>query len=242
MCRNATDLKDLDPKLVRHRMPYFGAKEVMNCLGKKRVGQFRGEVVSDLTDHCNRRLPGTRVKHRAQMNWIKRSDKAGSVRRVATVINPPDAFTIRKRVRRGKRHVTPGVPMRQGVANRFRYREVSLAANTRYLAALAVVDDPRTALKHMNAITAPKRTPAGQSVKAFNPLSRADQRSFKALLAGANTIHGCRNRDSRARLAGSPFMLQSGGCCMATQSATVSRLLKRFHMYGLIAKVPRTRR
>ena len=122
-----------------------------------------------------------------------------------------------------------------------RYREVSLAANKRYLEALAVVDDPSTALKHMNGITEPKRTPTGQSVKAFNPLRMADQRSFKALLAGANTIHGFRNRDIRARLAGSPFM-QSCGCCVAKQSAKVSRLLKRFHIYGLIAKVPRTRR
>ena len=36
--------------------------------------------------------------------------------------------------------------------------------------------------------------------------------------------------------------MQSGGCGMAKQSAKVSRLLKRFHLYGLIAKVPRTRR
>ena len=89
--------------------------------------------------------------------------------------------------------------MRKGVANLLRYREVSLAANKRYLEALAVVDDPSTARKHMNVITEPKRTPTGQSVKAFNPLSMADQRSLKALLAGANTLHGFRNRDIRAR-------------------------------------------
>ena len=46
------------------------------------------------------RLPGIRVTHRVKMNWIKMVDKAGSVLRVETVINPPDAFTIRKRVRR----------------------------------------------------------------------------------------------------------------------------------------------
>jgi hypothetical protein len=50
----------------------------MNFLGKKLVGNFRGEVVSDMTDRCKRRLPGTRVKHRAKMNWIKMYDKAGS--------------------------------------------------------------------------------------------------------------------------------------------------------------------
>ena len=150
MCRSASDLKEIYPKLVSHSMQYFGAKEVMNFLGKQLVGQCQSEVVSDMTDRCKRRLPGTRVKHRAKMNWIKMVDKAGSVLRVETVINPPDAFTVRQRVRRGKRQVTQWVPMRKGVANLLRYREASLAANKRYLEALAVVDDQSTALKHIN--------------------------------------------------------------------------------------------
>ena len=70
-------------------MQCSGAKEVMNFLGEKLVGQFRGEVVSDITVHFKKRLPGTRIKHRAKMNWIKMYDKAGSVLRVETVINGP---------------------------------------------------------------------------------------------------------------------------------------------------------
>jgi hypothetical protein len=241
MFQSATDLKDLYRQLVSHSMQYFGAREVMNFLGKKLVGNFRGEVVSDMTDRCKRRLPGTRVKHRAKMNWIKMYDKAGSVLRVETVINQPDVFKMRKRVWREGKRVTEWVPMRKGVANLFRYREVSLAANGRYLEALAVVDDPSTALKQLNTITQRKRTRAGQSVKAFNPLSADDQRIFKALLSGANTINGFRNRDIRVRLAGSP-LLRGCGRCVARQSARISRLLKRFHIYGLIAKVPRSRR
>ena len=99
MFRSASDLKELYPKLVSHSMQYFGAKEVMSFLGKKLVGQFRGEVVSDMTDRGKRRLPGTRVKHRAKMNWIKMYDKIGSLQRVETVINEPEAFKVRKRVR-----------------------------------------------------------------------------------------------------------------------------------------------
>jgi len=72
-------------------------------------------------------------------------------------------------------------------------------------------------------------------------LSADDQRIFKALLSGANTINGFRNRDIRARLAGSP-LLRGCGRCVSKQSARISRLLKRFHIYGLIAKVPRSRR
>ena len=131
--------------------------------------------------------------------------------------------------------------MRKGVANLFRYRNVSLVANKRYLEALAVVNDPGIAFKQLNAITQPKRTRAGQSVKAFIPLRIEDQRVFKALLAGGNTINGFRNRDIRLRMAGTSF-LRSCGRCVARQSAKVSRLLKRFHIFGLITKIPRSRR
>jgi hypothetical protein len=241
MFRSAADLKELYRQLIRHSMQYFGAKEVMNFLGKRIVGQFGGEVVSDMTDPGKRRLPGTRVKHRTKMNWITMCDKAGSVLRVETVINQPEAFKVRKRVRRKGVRVTQWVPMRKAVANLFRYRDVSLAAYSRYLEALAVVDDPSAALKQLNQITQRKCTRAGQSVKAFNPVSADDQRVFKALLSGANTINGFRNQDIRARLTGSPF-LRGCGHCVAKQSAKISRLLKRSHIYGLIAKVPRTRR
>ena len=87
-------------------------------------------------------------------------------------------FKVRKRVRRGEKHVTEWVLMCKGVANLFRYWDVSLAANGRYLEALAVVDDPTTALKLTHTITQPKRTRTGQSVKAYNPLTNEDQRFF----------------------------------------------------------------
>lgn len=163
--------------------------------------------------------------------------EAGSVLRVETVINQPEAFKVRKRVRRGDREVTEWVPMRKGVANRFRYREVSRSSNSRYLEALAVVDDPTQAITGLNAMTQRKRTPAGQSVKAFNPLSEEDQRIFKALLS----LSGFRNAELREELAGSGF-LNSCGRCLRRQSAKISRLPKRFHIYALIAKIRRTRR
>ncbi len=175
------------------------------------------------------------------MNWIKMYDKAGSVLRVETVINEPEAFKVRKRVRRGDKTVTEWVPMRKGVANLFRYRDVSRASNGRYFEALAVVDDPTHAITGLNAITQRKRTRTGQSVKAFNPLSEENQRIFKALLSGAHAMSGFRNAELREQLAESGFF-KSCRRCLRKQSAKLSKLLKRFHVYGLIAKIPRTRR
>ena len=53
--------------------------------------------------------------------------------------------------------------MRKGVAYLFRYPDVSLAANGRYLNALAQVDDPTDAIRTLDRITtrkqiAPRRT------------------------------------------------------------------------------------
>jgi len=60
-------------------------------------------------------------------------------------------------------------------------------------------------------------------------------------LSGDNTINGFRNRDVRERLAGTPF-LRPCGRDKLKQSAKISRLLKRLHTFGLIAKIPRSRR
>ncbi len=79
------------------------------------------------------------------------------------------------------------------------------------------------------------------TVKAFNPLSEEDQRIFKALLSGAHAIGGFRKAELREQLSDSGFF-KSCGRCLRKQSAKLSRLLKRFHVYGLIAKIPRTRR
>ena len=99
-------------------------------------------MVSDLSSFACRRVGGSRIKHRVQQNWLKMYDKAGLVLRIETVINNPGEFRVRKQVLRDGKQRTEWVQLRKGVAYLFRYREVSLQANARYLDALAVVDDP----------------------------------------------------------------------------------------------------
>ena len=102
--------------------------------------------------------------------WLKMYDKAGSILRLEMVINNPEGFTVRRQVMRKGKKVMRWVDMRKGVAYLFRYREVSLAANSRYLAALAEVDDPTDAIRTLDRITtrkqvAPKRT-AKRSIRS----------------------------------------------------------------------------
>jgi hypothetical protein len=69
-------------------------------------------------------------------------DKFGWVLRIETVINDPREFRVRRlRTRDGRREMVWCL-MNKEVVNLYRYREVALASNRRYLDALAVVDDP----------------------------------------------------------------------------------------------------
>jgi hypothetical protein len=133
------------------------------------------------------------------------------------------------------------VSMGKGVAYLFRYQEVSRQAKSRYLEALAVVDDPTPAIQQLDDIKTRKKTALGRGVRAFNPLSRDDIQLFKAMMAGRHHIRGLSNSDIRTCLESSPH-LRDLSDNPKKQSAKVSRILSRFHAHKLIAKIPRTRR
>jgi hypothetical protein len=233
-------LQELFPRLLEHSTLCFTAQDVMTFLGRTFHGKFEGEVVTDQFAHALQgRLPGRRVKHRMKQNWIKMYDKAGVVLRVETVINQPEEFRVRRRVRRRGRRVTEWVPLRKSVAYLFRYRELALQSNARYLNALAQVDDPTPGLRGLDAITTRKHPASGRTAKAFNPVARADDQLFAALMSGEHALHGFTNHDLRAKLADSSLRLADDE---RRQSAQVSRLLHRLHVYGLVAKIPRSRR
>ena len=235
------DLCELYPQLLSHSTLCFGAREVMNFLGRKLHGKFEGEIVSDLSSLVCRRTGGSRIKHRVKENWLKMYDKSGLVLRVETVINNPEEFRVRKQVSRKGKRQTEWVEMRKGVTYLFRYREVSLQANGRYLDALAVVDDPTNAKRDLDRVTTPKKDAAGRGCSGFNPLARHDAELFQSIMAGEHCLRGFNNRDIRGRLA-STVHLRACGQDPKKASAKVSRTFRRFHAHGLIAKVPRTRR
>jgi len=122
------------------------------------------------------------------------------------------------------------------VAYLFRYRDVAQQSDARYLNALAQVDDPTPGLRGLDTITTRKHPTGGRPVHAFNPVAQPDSQLFLALMSGEHAVHGFANRDLRAKLTdllrGDPTQ----------HSVQISRLLHRLHVYGLIAKIPRSRR
>lgn len=225
--------QSLYPRLLKYATLCLSAEDVLSFLGRKLHGLFTGEVLTD----CKKRWPGTRVKHRMKENWIKMYDKHGVILRIETVINHPREFKVYRQGKRKGKKVMGWFPMAKGVANLKRYAKVSRMANKRYLEALSLVDDPGPAHHALQKVAKPTRI-QGRSFRGFNPLSRDDMKLFAAVLRGEHVIHGFRNADVRKRL----FREQRSTENTRRQSARVSRLLKRLHVHGLIAKIPRSRR
>lgn len=227
-------LKGLYEKLLERATLRFSAEDVMTFLGRKLNGNFQGEIQGDLK---KKRWPGARVKHRMKTNWLKMYDKHGCVLRVETVINSPYEFKVRRRGVRNGEKVLGWFPMAKGVSNLYRYAEVSLSANERYLDALAEVDDPTEARLELHKVAQSKRVD-GRSHRGFNPAAVDDVALFESVLRGEQVIQGFRNANIRARL----FKETRDARERRRQSASTSRLLKRLHIHGLIAKIPRSRR
>ena len=121
-------------------------------------------------------------------------------------------------------------PLAEGRRVSAAHAAVSAAANHRYLDALAVVD-PAPAHPALERLVQPVRDPHGRSSRAFNPAAAADLALFTAVLRGEHTLQGFRNREVRTQLFGP-------AATDRRRNAQVSRLVKRLHLRGLVAKVP----
>lgn len=227
-------LAGLYQRLLDFAAVNLSAQDILTFLGRKLHGNFQGEVLSD----CKKdRAPGARIKHRVKDNWLKMYDKFGQILRVETVINDPREFRVRRRRERNGTAQMVWCPMNKGVVNFYQFECVARAANSRYLEALGVVDDPTPSYRQVERL-AERKVVRQRSYAGFNPASREDVRLFQAVLHGDHLLRGFYNRDIR-RLLG----LDDRQHPLPRRfAARVGRLLKRLHVRGLIAKIQHTRR
>jgi hypothetical protein len=127
--------------------------------------------------------------------------------------------------------------MNKGVANFWRYFQVGMASNRRYLDALAAAPLRGKGVAALDALCRP-RTKNGRHHARFDPLRPADRALFRAVLAGGNVIVGFRNADLVARLYPHP---PSDPTEAHRRCARISRLIAKLRGHGLVAKVPRQR-
>jgi len=228
-------LETLRPRLYEHAALCFGAERVMTFLGRKYRQTFQG----DIKTIWQRRQPGAAVKHWIKRNALKMYDKDGRVLRIETVINDPKEFFVHRC--RDKQDGTQEVgwfPMSKGVANLYRYAQVSQRANARYLEALTVVDDLGVGQRELERRCAPVRY-QGRMRRALQPLGRDDQALFQATLRGEYALRGFRNGELAQQLFG---VRPSDPGERRRRCGRVSRRISLLRAHGLVAKIPRSRR
>ena len=72
-------------------------------------------------------------------------------------------------------------------------------------------------------------------------MARHDSALFRAVINGEHSLKGFANRDIRRKLEAAP-QFKTWDKDPKKQSSKVSRILRKFHAHGLIAKISRTRR
>ena len=129
------------------------------------------------------------------------------------------------------------VPMNKGVTNLASYQSRCRAANDRYLNALSVVNDPTASYRSVSQLTESKLH-QGQRYAGFNPARSEDVKFFQTVLSGDHELRGFHNSNVRNQI----YRPTGDADARRRQANAVTRQLKRLHVRGLIAKIPRTRR
>jgi hypothetical protein len=232
MFRDRASLEALYPALLEHALT-FGADDIFRFLGRKLHGNFQGEVTSDL----KRRLQGQRIKHRMKRNSLKMYDKA-SVLRVETTINNPREFRVlRVRTDESGTRSRRWMPMNKGVANLWRYAQVALQSNERYLEAMAYAQPKGGAVAELDRLCRP-RVVRGTRYARFQPVSPEDCALFRAVLHGDHALRGFRNGDLQRLLYDSPARSKQQ---QRKRSMHLTRQLAKLRGHGLIGKVKNSR-
>ncbi len=209
--------------IVRTAVHVIKAPDVATFLGHKLTKAYQGELGNDFST----RIEGTRIRHHMGPASIKLYDKSGIMARVECTINDVSFFKHHRYVeqRTGKR-VFKLAALRKSIYSLHDLRQVMHAANDRYLAFMACLDNPDAGRKSIAKMAAPAKA-KGHSFRGFNLFLSPDYELFLMLARGEWAISGFRAADLRAHLSG----LSSG---------QASYLLKRLRTHGLIKKVAHT--
>ena len=157
---------------------------------------------------------------------IKLYDKHGIMARVECTTNDVSFFKTHRVVeQRDGNEVWKLAPLHKSIYSLRDLRKVMHAANERYLAFIAAIDNPDAGLKAIDKVAQPVRED-GRSYRGFNLFLSDDYHLFLTLARGEWCISGFRAVDLRAHL---PWLTPT----------RCSWLLKRLRTHGLIKKVGR---
>jgi len=226
-------IEEIAPDLYDYAIRAFGAENVMRFLGRLKPGAFRGDLTTDL----KRRPEGWRIKHWMNGNSIKMYDK-WSVIRIETTISNPREFKTLKHVEVNGKPSWRWLPMTKGVANMWRYFQVGLGANGRYLEDLYNAAPKGKAVKELDGLCHSK-TSHGRRIPRLEPVSAFTAALFAAIMSGEHAMGDFRNKHIVQRLYRRPAR---SARTRKRRCARISRHIAKLRGHGLVARIPKTHR
>ena len=229
--KDQATLAALYPQFLHHGIRSFSSADVLRFLGRAQPQMFRaGEVKSTL----KHRAEGIRLRHTVNGNSVKLYHKEGSVLRVETTIVHAEQFRVYRPDAQGQ---LKWQGLRRGIADLWRRGQVSQAANSRYLEALASVTGKTPLYQEAQTVCRPVFI-NGKRYRALNPWSAQDGALLEAISRGEFTLNGLRNRDLRKLLYPKTDHLSE----RRRHSAALTRKLAILRAHRLIRKIRGTHR
>jgi hypothetical protein len=238
--KDRASLAKFYPQFLHHAIRSFGSVDVLRFLAK-RVNETTGQVAANfrgqVTTSFKERPEGVRLRHALNGNSLKIYDKEGIILRVETTIVRPEEFKVYRPVRDQADGQLKWQRLRRGVADLYRRAEISRAANSRYLEALASVTGTTPLFEEAQNVCQALIV-RGRRYRALNPWSAQDGALLEAINRGEFAINGLRNRDLVRLLYSSRASAKERPKC----SAAITRKLALLRAHGLIRKVAGTHR
>jgi hypothetical protein len=221
--RQQARFQPLYAAIVRTAVHVVKAEHVATFLGRKLNANYQGELGNDFST----RIQGTRIRHHMGPASLKLYDKAGVIARVECTANDVTFFKHHRYVeqRTGER-VFKLAPLRKSIYSLDDLRQLMHAANDRYLAFMACLDNPDAAHKALAKMAAPAKV-NDRSYRGFDLFLDPDYQLFLTLARGEWSISGFRASDLRQYIP-------------SLTTGRASYLIKRLRTHGLIKKVAHT--
>jgi len=215
-------LQAIYPHLLETLIQAVKPADIATFLGRKLHGNYQGEM----GNRFNVRWLGSRIKHQMGPVSIKLYDKFNIVLRIEITVNDVSFFKQYRQVHhRDGTTTTKWAPMKKTIYSLPALREVSLAANRRYLKFISEVETPEVGVEKLHRV-AETNVENNRRYKGFNLFAEEDTLLFRSLLRGEFTISGFTNKNLRQLLP-------------PKNTGQITRLLKRLRVHGIIKKVGR---
>ena len=222
--KDSARVDELFEELARQALLVIKADDVARFLGKRleRVGD------QQVNSHLGRRYAGLRLKHSLGPASVKLYNKPGGILRLEVTTYDVSFFRhYRQVVHQDGTKETKLTAMKKSIYSLRDLAGLMQAGSQRYSQWLASLREHSAPRREVNKLGLPRHDKQGRSYRGFNPLVEEDAQVMETVLRGEYALGGLTARRLRWQ-----FPNLSRG--------SITRLLKRLRLHGLLRRLGRT--